>query len=572
MRPRSNPPGARCCARPPVAVAVVATAVTARPPAAGVGDCTAPTDSGQDWPRRVHADRATKNAISRAGVLGKATQDPTSAAERRANAAYVAEERSSPTRADHDAPSATARHGRPDDPLRHGQRLLLDGRLSRSVVPGHRPRHLPALRHRPDFLGAPTGVAAEPSENADWTADWTRRPVHVPLADGRWLTTAGGGFAAGDQAPASRSRTTTAARATPRPQINISGAPVAGVSPYQEVRGYVDAHTHGMAFEFLGGGVHCGRPWHEYGAPYALVDCADHTATGGNGAALEAVLSGEPTHDPVGWPTFKDWPAPESLTHEGTYYRWLERSWRGGQRIFVNLLVENNQLCELYPLAPDKHNSCDDMDSVRLQAKDMYELQDYIDAQWGGPGKGFYRIVTQPVGGPPGDQRRQDGRRHGHRDQRALRLHVQASPVATARVRPRLHRHPARRGAPHGRAPDGAGQQVRQRARRRGRRQRRGRRRRQHRQLPGDQLVLGHAALRARAPRRPRQEPARRARHQRRAAGRPVRRGRRALRRDLPPCRSTAARPLQRARPDHARRAHSSPASPIGTCSSTPTT
>ena len=78
---------------------------------------------------------------------------------------------------------------------------------------------------------------------------------------------------------------------------------------------------------------------------------------------LEAALSGRPHHDPVGWPTFKDWPAPDSLTHEGTYYRWLERSWRGGQRIFVNLLVENNQLCQLYPI---KHNSCDDMDSIRL--------------------------------------------------------------------------------------------------------------------------------------------------------------------------------------------------------------
>ena len=49
------------------------------------------------------------------------------------------------------------------------------------------------------------------------------------------------------------------------------------MTPYQEVRGYVDAHTHGMAFEFLGGDAHCGRPWHRFGAPYALVDCPDHT-------------------------------------------------------------------------------------------------------------------------------------------------------------------------------------------------------------------------------------------------------------------------------------------------------
>ena len=59
----------------------------------------------------------------------------------------------------------------------------------------------------------------------------------------------------------------------------------------------------------------------------------------------------------------------------------------------MNLLVENNQLCMLYPI---KRNSCDDMDSVRLQAHDMYKMQDYIDAQFGGPGKGFYRIVKSP--------------------------------------------------------------------------------------------------------------------------------------------------------------------------------
>ena len=132
------------------------------------------------------------------------------------------------------------------------------------------------------------------------------------------------------------------------------------------MRGYVDAHTHGMAFEFLGGNVHCGQPWDEYGAPYALVDCPDHTRPAATARVLESFLSGSADHDPVGWPTFKDWPAPDSLTHEGTYYRWLERAWRGGQRLFVNLLVENNKLCEIYPL---KRNSCDDMDSIRLQAQ-----------------------------------------------------------------------------------------------------------------------------------------------------------------------------------------------------------
>ena len=58
-------------------------------------------------------------------------------------------------------------------------------------------------------------------------------------------------------------------------------------------------------------------------------------------------------------------------------------------------LVENRALCEIYWL---KKNSCFDMDSLRLQAQDLYDLQDYIDAQSKGPGKGFFRIVKSPEG------------------------------------------------------------------------------------------------------------------------------------------------------------------------------
>ena len=181
--------------------------------------------------------------------------------------------------------------------------------------------------------------------------------------------------------------------AFPEVTTNVTGNPFSGVSKTQETRGYIDAHTHGMAFEFLGGDVHCGRPWSPYGVEVALRTAPTTTSPAATARVMEDFLSGNTHHDPVGWPTFKDWPAPDSLTHEGTYYKWMERSWRGGQRILVNLLVENNKLCEIYPL---KRNSCDDMDSIRLQAKDMYALQDYVDAQSGGPGQGWYRIVTTP--------------------------------------------------------------------------------------------------------------------------------------------------------------------------------
>ena len=349
-----------------------------------------------------YADAATKNAISRAGSSSKATQDPTSADERRASSAYVAQERKL---ADPTLTTASASYRAPDRPttryaMANGCYTLEAAGLSGGTEPlFFKPTDLGTYllygtdRDLLSGAGGSVAFAAEPSADTEWIAERSGSGFTLRIADDRFLSVAGGQLAIAGTGTRFALDGTTGCTPYPEAQVNVTGAPSAGISPYQEVRGYVDAHTHGMAFEFLGGGVHCGRPWHEYGAPYALQDCPDHTATGGNGAALEALLSGRPTHDPVGWPTFKDWPAPESLTHEGTYYKWLERSWRGGQRIFVNLLVENNQLCQLYPI---KHNSCDDMDSVRLQAKDMHAMQDYIDAQWGGPGKGFYRIVRSP--------------------------------------------------------------------------------------------------------------------------------------------------------------------------------
>ena len=180
----------------------------------------------------------------------------------------------------------------------------------------------------------------------------------------------------------------------PEISTQASGVPWTGSSPYAEVEGTIDGHNHVTAYEFLGGDAHCGEPWSRYGVAAALVDCPDHYPNGA-GALLENVLYGNPvrTHDPIGWPTFKDWPAPSSMTHEQTYYRWIERAWLGGVRLMVNDLVENVALCDIYPI---KHNSCRDMDSIRLQARRIQELEDYIDAQNGGPGQGWFRIVRTP--------------------------------------------------------------------------------------------------------------------------------------------------------------------------------
>ncbi|HVF03651.1 MAG TPA: hypothetical protein VNA20_02305 [Frankiaceae bacterium] len=183
--------------------------------------------------------------------------------------------------------------------------------------------------------------------------------------------------------------------AYPEIETNVTGAPYAADTAFEETRGYFDGHLHMMAFEFIGGRSRCGRPWHPYGVPYALVDCPDHEP-GGRGAVLEAALSGtDPVagHDTTGWPEFTYWPKYDSLTHEQVYYKWLERAWLGGVRMFTNLLVDNNVLCELYPY---KKNSCNEMDGVFLQAQRLQELERYVDAQHGGPGEGWFRIVRDP--------------------------------------------------------------------------------------------------------------------------------------------------------------------------------
>ncbi len=256
-------------------------------------------------------------------------------------------------------------------------------------------------------LGTATGrgarivTAAEPSELADWRITHAPGGFQLSLpALHAWLTVNDDGTLS--LTPNEADATTlTFHRATgcapwPEADVNVTGPVTTGETPYGEVRGYLDGHLHGMAFEFVGGRARCGRPWHRFGVTEALQGCKEHEASGGRTHVLETVLSGRDPiagHDTQGWPTFHDWPAHDSLTYEQVYYRWLERAWRGGLRMVTNLLVENHALCEQYPF---KRNDCNEMDSAVLQAKRIRQLERYIDAQHGGPGEGWLRTVDDP--------------------------------------------------------------------------------------------------------------------------------------------------------------------------------
>jgi hypothetical protein len=246
-------------------------------------------------------------------------------------------------------------------------------------------------------------TATAPSNSSDWTAQGSNGVfTFTNQATNRGLAVNDAGqvvSVAPAQADAFLLAPAQGCQVYPEISLNATGEPNTSSPAYGEVEGTADPHMHLMAYEFLGGHAHCGQPWHKFGAPFALADCADHEPDGCQ-AALETGLGGDPCHNTDGWPTFQGWPQSESLTHESAYYRWLERAHLAGLRVFVNLFVENRVLCEAYPdfsaVQGEPKSNCDEMDTVRRQNRRIEQLEDYIDAQSGGPGEGWFRIVTNP--------------------------------------------------------------------------------------------------------------------------------------------------------------------------------
>lgn len=170
------------------------------------------------------------------------------------------------------------------------------------------------------------------------------------------------------------------------------------------VRGFVDPHTHITSYEFMGGKFMHGKPFHPYGVESALSD--SKSVHGERGALdiignLQAYDDVNYRYDTRGYPDFPHWPNYQQMSHMGYYYKWMERAHLGGQRIIVSHIVENEVLCKVQstvnPAGWINPNSCNTMDSIRLQIQRLNEMQAYIDAQNGGVGKGFFRIVTSPA-------------------------------------------------------------------------------------------------------------------------------------------------------------------------------
>src|SRR4051812_43360415 len=247
-----------------------------------------------------------------------------------------------------------------------------------------------SLLYRPDrrFVaarpGGSVGIDPAPGPAADWRVDEAGGATFT-------LTPMSGATTLKDV----RFRAVDGCADYPEAELDATGTPSKGDTSYGRVGGLLEGHMHWMTYEFLGKRFHCGKPWDPYGIPSALPDCSSIEGPQGTAAPFQNFLNyGNPAqpHDTTGWPKLTAW-APGNLTYEGTYWKWIERSWMGGLRLMVMGINENRILCELQA---NRETNCNEMDTVRRGLKDIHDLQDYVDAQAGGPGKGFFQIVTNP--------------------------------------------------------------------------------------------------------------------------------------------------------------------------------
>jgi microsomal dipeptidase-like Zn-dependent dipeptidase len=180
-------------------------------------------------------------------------------------------------------------------------------------------------------------------------------------------------------------------------QPGATGRPFTGTDARGAVRGWVDAHLHITANQRAGGRVIYGEPFDPGGIEQALGGDADeHGADGSLDVTGNLLRDGLPfgTHDTHGWPTFAGWPVADTMTHQQAYYVWLERSWLAGLRLVVAQTVEDEPICRI---EPTRSHSCDEPTAIRQQIATLRRLQAFVDAQHGGRGRGWFRLVFGPA-------------------------------------------------------------------------------------------------------------------------------------------------------------------------------
>jgi hypothetical protein len=189
-----------------------------------------------------------------------------------------------------------------------------------------------------------------------------------------------------------------------------------------DLYGIVDTHSHVHSnYAFGGGGLFHGGAYHRLGVEHALHDCSiSHgemgrkdffgyifDQTGNDQADLGSLLP-----DLVakrarrGQPRDRRLPrlhrvadGPKRSTHQTQYYLWLQRAYLAGLRLEVLHATTNAIICDFMigEGIQESRYGCDDMTAVDRIIDESYAMERYIDAQAGGPGLGWFRVVHTPA-------------------------------------------------------------------------------------------------------------------------------------------------------------------------------
>ena len=211
---------------------------------------------------------------------------------------------------------------------------------------------------------------------------------------------------------------------TPHPELTLDATGTIAKTKFDDgdLYGIVDTHSHILSnYAFGGGGLFHGGPFHRLGVEHALHDCsishgemgrkdffgytfdASGSSNADLGSLLPDLLAGElkmDNHATAGYPEFTDWPnGPKRSTHQTQYYVWLQRAYLAGLRLVVQHATTNAIICDFMigEGIQKSRYSCDDMTAVDRIIDETYAMERYIDAQAGGPGLGWFRVVHTPA-------------------------------------------------------------------------------------------------------------------------------------------------------------------------------
>lgn len=246
--------------------------------------------------------------------------------------------------------------------------------------------------------GSGVSRAAQPGPEAEWTIARVGRRfvVHTPPPVRPLGVDSSGQFVLGGSTTRLRLFRAGGCLAYPEAPTGARGKPFSGTHADGTVTGIADLHLHPVADLRAGGQVIAGEAFDRFGITEALGRDSDvHGPDGSLDITGNLLRTGSPAgiHDTEGWPSFAGWPTHDTLTHQQVYYRWLERAWMSGLRLVVAQAVEDQPLCDI---EPRRSHSCDETETIKLEIQRLRELQDYVDAQSGGRGRGWFRIVTSP--------------------------------------------------------------------------------------------------------------------------------------------------------------------------------